>query len=67
MIEEPKCSIRRCKYFIGVDQPDGTERSEIVICEAFPEGIPNNIAYGNDKHLTPTDDQLNEIVYEKEE
>lgn len=53
VILEPNCSKRDCKHFIGVDQPDGTEQTERVICEAFPEGIPDVIAYGDNLHLKP--------------
>ena len=65
MIAEPKCFIRNCKNYIGVDQPDGTELTEKVICSAFPEGIPNGIAYGNNKHLVPYQGQTNSIVFEE--
>lgn len=53
MIMEPKCWERGCKHFLGVKQPDGTEMTEFVYCEAFPEGIPNEIAYGNNLHTEP--------------
>jgi len=64
MLAEPKCFTRSCKHFLGAYQPDKTEESEIVICEAFPAGIPDEIAYGNNKHLTPYPGQENKIVYE---
>jgi len=67
MIDEPECSKRNCKHFVGVGQPDGTELSEIVICGAFPKGIPSQISYGDNKHLKPLKDQDNDIVFEKEE
>jgi len=66
MLAEPNCFKRRCMYYIGVDQPDGTELSERVICEAFPEGIPDEIAYGDNKHDKPLPDQGNDIVYERD-
>ena len=50
MITEPNCSKRNCKHFLGVVQPDGTEASERPNCKAFPRGIPDEIAYGNNKH-----------------
>lgn len=53
MIIEPNCFKRSCIHYIGVIQPDGTEESEVVTCKAFPEGIPDEIAYGNNKHLKP--------------
>lgn len=52
MMDEPNCSKRGCKHFRGVDQPDGTEQTERVVCAAFPNGIPDAIAYGDDLHLT---------------
>jgi len=67
MLAEPKCFIRNCKYYIGVSQPDGTEMTERNVCEAYPEQIPNDIAYGDDLHLKKRTDQTNDIVYEKGE
>ena len=64
---EPRCYKRKCKHYLGVLQPDGTERSEVPYCEAFPEGIPDEIAYGDNNHTTPLADQENEIVFEKED
>lgn len=52
MLAEPRCSERRCKHFLGPDN-DGDETTERVICTAFPKGIPNNIAYGENLHLQP--------------
>ena len=66
MLAEPNCHKRRCKHYLGVIQPDGTEMTETNYCEAFPDGIPAEIAYGNNKHLRPHPDQDNEIVFEKE-
>jgi hypothetical protein len=37
-----QCQERKCKWFLGEDR-----------CLAFPEGIPNEIAYGNHKHIVP--------------
>jgi len=53
MLMKPKCFARKCSHFTGVDQPDGTERTERVVCEAFPKGIPSEIAYGKNLHLKP--------------
>ena len=53
MITEPKCYTRKCIHYLGVSQPDGTELTEINICDAFPDGIPFQIAYGDNKHLKP--------------
>ena len=66
MLQEPNCYKRNCKYYIGVIQPDGTELTEINVCKAYPDGIPNEIAYGNDLHLHKRKDQDNDLVYTKE-
>ena len=65
-LQEPKCSVRKCVWFNGVVQPDGTEKTERPYCQAFPKGIPYEIAYGEDLHKKVRDDQDNEIVFEKE-
>lgn len=67
MLEEPRCSIRRCRHFWGVDQPDGTEMTERVVCKAFPREIPDRVAYGENQHSEPLPGQGNNIVYEREE
>ena len=64
MLPEPRCYQRRCVYFWGVVQSDGTERTEVVACDAFPEGIPDKIAYGTNLHLRPVEGD-NGIQYEK--
>jgi len=66
MLAEPNCFKRKCKYFLGVIQPDGSELSEVNNCEAFPSGIPDEIAYGENKHNKPLEGQHNQIVFEKE-
>ena len=53
MLREPACFTRHCVHFLGVSQPDGTELSERVVCEAFPDGIPGDIAYGDNPHAEP--------------
>lgn len=54
MMHEPNCRKRQCKHFIGIEQPDeGDESSERVVCSAFPDGIPDEIAYGNNPHTEP--------------
>jgi hypothetical protein len=65
MIQEPKCSKRNCIHFIGVKN-DGDETTERVVCAAYPDGIPDVIAYGKNKHKKIRKDQDNEIVFEKE-
>jgi len=53
MLPEPKCYLRGCVHFRGFDQPDGTERSERFVCAAFPDGIPQEIAFGENPHAKP--------------
>jgi len=53
MLAEPNCYKRNCKHYIGIIQPDGTEMTETNACKAFPKGIPDEIAYGDNKHKKP--------------
>lgn len=53
MLAEPHCFTRLCRHFRGVAQPDGTEMTERVVCKAFPDGIPDEIAYGSNPHTKP--------------
>jgi len=54
-IEEPKCFARRCVHFRGVKQDQDREDTERVTCDAFPDGIPNDIAYGDNPHDKPVE------------
>ena len=65
MLLTPNCFERKCKHFIGVDQPDDTELTERVVCLAFPKAIPVDIAYGDNRHLNPLPGQDNDIIFEK--
>lgn len=67
MIPTSKCYIRKCKHFRGAVRPDGTEGSERVVCAAFPDMIPNEIAYGINEHSEVHPDQENDITYERKE
>ena len=74
MLAEPHCYTRRCKHLRGVEQPDGTELTERVVCVAYPDGIPDRIAYGDpetmevaDLHLEVQPDQVGEKVFEESE
>lgn len=51
MLSEPNCHKRRCIHFQGVVGDMETEQR--VICAAFPDGIPSEISYGDNKHTTP--------------
>ena len=63
MLVEPNCSLRHCVYFVGIEWLGNEEETEVNVCLAFPNGIPDEIAYGNNKHLEPLPGQTNEIVY----
>ena len=65
MITEPKCSKRFCRFFLGVKN-DGDESTERAYCAAYPDRIPDDIAYGEDEHLEIRNDQENDIIYEEE-
>jgi hypothetical protein len=67
MLETPNCWIRKCKHFIGVKQDDENEETERVVCEAFPDGTPDEIAYGDNDHTKVFPGQKNKIIYEKRE
>lgn len=58
---EPQCFKRKCKHLIGPDPARG-----IVTCKAFPDGIPDDIAYGDNLHLVPQKGDHG-ITYEREE
>ena len=58
MLETPKCYLRGCSHFTGFgfdgsSVEDDTEATERPVCRAFPSGIPEDIAYGDNLHLTP--------------
>ena len=65
MIEQPKCSKRRCIHFLGVKN-DGDETTERNYCMAYPNEIPTEIAYGKDKHTELRGDEVVLVVYEEE-
>lgn len=62
LLVEPECVKRNCKHFVGVNK-DANGRP-FVVCAAFPTGIPKEISYGTNKHLTPYPGD-NGIQYEK--
>lgn len=64
MILQPKCYKRNCKHFTGI-KSEGIEINERPVCKAFPNGIPPEIAYGENLHLKPLRNQKNDIVYEQ--
>lgn len=50
MLREPRCFTRRCVHFRGAE---GDEPKQVVTCDAFPDGIPEEIAYGDNDHTEP--------------
>ena len=66
MIQEPNCHKRGCKHYLGVAQPNDEEKGEKPVCSAYPDGIPEDIAYGSDKHLEVRKDQTGNYVFENE-
>ena len=44
----PRCYERRCKHFGGVRGTE--EEGQVPICSAFQDGIPDEIAYGDNQH-----------------
>jgi len=64
MLTQPNCFKRECRHYAGVKWLGKFESTERNVCSAFPKGIPDEIAYGADKHLTKHPDQDNDIVFE---
>jgi hypothetical protein len=63
-ILESNCSKRDCLYYQGVIRSD--EMSALVhihVCFAFPFGIPDDIAFGDNLHEEPVKNQGNSVVY----
>jgi hypothetical protein len=52
MLEQPQCHKRGCRNYRGA-QNDGDETTERNFCRAFPDKIPDEIAYGSNLHLNP--------------
>ena len=64
MLEQCNCEKRNCINYGGVEASgDGVDAKNI--CLAFPEGIPDKIAYGDNKHLEPVKGDSG-ITYEEE-
>jgi len=49
----PKCFLRGCRHFRGVRLFGDDEHTERNVCDAFPDGIPDEIAYGDNPHTEP--------------
>lgn len=64
MLAEPNCHKRSCIHFLGHQRADGTDETLAHICRAYPNGIPSEIAFGNDLHLEVKDGQTGEYTFE---
>jgi hypothetical protein len=53
MIDESRCQQRKCKHYWRIHQDNGFEITERHICAAYPNGIPDQIAFGNVLHIKP--------------
>jgi hypothetical protein len=63
-VAPPNCFKRGCKHYDNVAWLG--EMKFIHVCIAFPKGIPEDIAYGNNEHLEVVEGQTGTVVFEKE-
>jgi hypothetical protein len=54
---------RKCKFFDGFAIKEDVP---VPICKAFPDGIPQDIAFGNNQHKQPIKGQIGKYVFEEE-
>lgn len=54
MLSESNCQKRDCRHFLGYSESQ-TEGGDdyLYVCKAFPKGIPEEIAFGNNPHTEP--------------
>ncbi len=64
MLRESNCYKRRCHWYKGASQPEGSELNEFHYCNAFPNGIPRDISYGDNEHLEVIEGQEGDYTYE---
>lgn len=59
MMEQPQCSKRECEHWFETGDfidPQGKDvEGTVPVCRAFPKGIPDAIAWGDDPHTKPTE------------
>ena len=67
MLRRSKCFQRRCKWFKGIKQDNKDERTERYVCQAFPDGIPGEVSWGDNLHSKVLRGQQGSYVYEKTE
>jgi len=65
MKTKPNCFKRKCKHYLGVVLPDSDGSPIRYFCKAYPNKIPDEIAFGNDLHLTKRKDQEGEFIFIK--
>lgn len=57
MMEQPQCSKRECVHWYDgegfIDPTGGNNEGTIPVCTAFPGGIPEVIAWGDNLHTEP--------------
>lgn len=58
MLPECRCRKRGCKFYKGISTSVYKH-----YCKAFYEGIPDEIAYGNDEHLTVRKGQSKSVYF----
>ena len=64
MIEtQVQCWSKQCRWFVGVARQGGPETP---LCGAFPDGIPKEIAYGENIHDRVVPGQAKLYTYEKD-
>jgi hypothetical protein len=61
----PARRCERCRHLIEIKQPDGAKETAVYYCEGFPDGIPDEIAFGDNEHSKPLPNQGNDTVYER--
>jgi hypothetical protein len=64
MLAVPECHKRGCIHYAGIlSGEDGSEVGERPVCAAFPDGIPDIIAYGDELHTKHVNGQTGNLVY----
>lgn len=61
----PRCHTRKCIHLQGIRQDDMDERTERPYCSAFPNGIPDEISYGENLHTSHFSGQVRGFLYTK--
>ena len=68
MIPAPRCSVRKCRHYQGFrsvrPEQAETDVNNAPVCPAFPEGIPSEIAYGDNLHSVRMMGQHGDLVFE---